>query len=152
MASSSQNPKMSSNQLAAEELWNKKTEEAIVLGRTYLHYLWSCAKQVGAWSMLIDLMVNNPVEFDRLNELFTAIQWHESPDEVAKVISGESPVSKEIPDKLLTYLRAENTPPQDKVDFYYYLAYRAACLENHSKMDLSSILPEDHPFYNRNRV
>jgi hypothetical protein len=117
---------MSSNQRAAEELWNKQSDEAIVFGRTYLHALWRLAGEQN----LIHLLHTNPVEFDRLNKLFNETQWRESPKEVAKVISGESPVSKEIPKSLLDWLNSDKVSDDDRKRFFYYLAYRAACLEN----------------------
>jgi len=48
---------------------------------------------------------------------------------VAKVIRGESEVSKEIPANLLLALQRETTPEQARTDFAYYLAYKASCLE-----------------------
>ena len=71
----------------------------------------------------------NPEEYERLRALFTAIQWPDSPEEVAKVIRGESPVSKEIPNGLLTWLQSDKASNNHRENFFYYLADIATFLE-----------------------
>ena len=76
-----------------------------------------------------DMKTQDPAEHARLRALFTETQWPDSPVEVAKVISGESDVSKKIPDDLLKYLRHETTSDTARKDFLYYLAYMALLLD-----------------------
>jgi len=144
MASSSQNSEMSSHQLADEELMTKKTEKAIVSKVTYLLALNDALNKVDLISL--SLMVDDPVKFDRLHALFTATQWRESPVKLAEVIDGESPICNEIPDVILTYLRAGNILKTDDIEqFKNYLAYRAERMELFKNGDLSSILPKVLP-------
>jgi len=113
----------SSNQLAEEEF--RKINE----GTTNNQYVYLLVDYLNPeFRRLFKMKKTNPEEYERLHSLFTAIQWRESPEEVAKVIRGESPVSKEIPHILLAWFQNEASDKHRK-DFFYYLANIATVLE-----------------------
>jgi hypothetical protein len=122
-------PDKSSNRRAAEKLIYLSCEESAPVGNVgnYAHFgiFWRLLCNYN--NNLRIIKQDTPEKYALLKKLFTTTQWLEAPDEVAKVISGESEVSKEIPTNLLNSLKmADGTV---RKDFAYYLAYMAACLE-----------------------
>jgi hypothetical protein len=122
-------PDKSSNRRAAEKLIYLSCEESapVVNVGNYAHFgiFWRSLRDYD-YNLRI-IKKNTPEKYALLKKLFTTTQWLEAPDEVAKVISGESEVSKEIPKNLLYSL--ERADDKVRKDFAYYLAYMAACLE-----------------------
>lgn len=129
MASSLQEPVSgkSSNMRAAENLFYLQRESFVVGVNPHFPMFWTSLR--GCGFDVIAMKKTDPAKYIRLRTLFTATQWPDAPEEVAKVIRGESDVSKEIPPLLLTYLQSETTSGKARRDFLYYLAYKAACLE-----------------------
>ena len=129
MASSLQEPVSgkSSNMCAAENLFNLQRESFIVGVNPHFLMFWTYLR--GCGFDVIAMKKTDPAKYARLRTLFTATQWHDAPEEVAKVIRGEYDVSKEIPSTLLTWLQSDDTSDKARKDFSYYLAYKAACLE-----------------------
>jgi hypothetical protein len=119
-------PDKSSNRRAAEKLIYLACEESQSVGN-YAHFGIFWRRLCNYNNNLRIIKQDTPEKYALLKKLFTTTQWLEAPDEVAKVISGESEVSKEIPTNLLNSLKmADGTV---RKDFAYYLAYMAACLE-----------------------
>jgi hypothetical protein len=124
----SDNTGKTSNRIAAERLYYLKMDAEIINSNTHLCIFYDLVQLFSHDAR--DMEETDPAKYSRLQQLLTATQWLDSPEEVAKVIRGESDVSKEIPANLLKLLQSDKVDNIVRKDFAYYLAYKAACLEN----------------------
>lgn len=132
MAPILQEPKMpmlaSSNQDAAKMLFGLQHEAGYVGVNLHFLVFWGYLHPANCPNF-VEMKENNKDEHTRLRALFTATQWPDSPEEVAKVIRGELEVSNEIPPDLLKYLQSDEASDVVRRDFSYYLAYMASLIE-----------------------
>lgn len=118
----------SSNRHAAEKLFNLQYEASVVGVDLHFCVFWDSLRVFATTAR--EIQKTNPAEYARLQNLFTTVQWLESPDAVADVIAGKMQVSNEVPAKLLKSIQNNNTDEKVRKDFAYYLAYKASCLED----------------------